>query len=62
MLAELIVSWREKNRVTIRQLAKIIGLSASALCRFECGKSLSGKAWAKIMVWVLIGEPTKVRK
>lgn len=59
MLSELIKAYREQNRISVRTLAKRIGITYQLLWRFEEGREIESCAWVKIMVWVLKGEKEK---
>lgn len=53
MLAELFDSWRHDRRLSIREAAKMIGVGAATLYRFEKGEPIEGATLAKILRWLL---------
>lgn len=54
MLPKLVRSYREQHNISVRGLAKIIGVDYSTLFRFECGKEITVSTWVKIVKWALV--------
>lgn len=50
-LGEMIRLWREANRYGTREMAKIIGITASTLNRIENGEDMNGRTYLKIVAW-----------
>ncbi len=57
MLGRVLYAWREKEGLTIREAAKIIGLSYSTLSRIENGMSVDGRTLKKLLIWLLQDDP-----
>ena len=53
MLGRVLYAWREKEGLTIREAAKMIGLSYSTLSRIENGMSVDGRTLKKLLIWLL---------
>jgi len=53
MIAYLLHLYRMENKVTTRKLAKQIGVEHTCLWRFENGKSIESRSFAKILNWLL---------
>jgi len=53
MLGRVIRAWREKEGLTIREAAKLIGFSYSTLSRIENGMSVDGRNLKKLLLWLL---------
>lgn len=53
LIGQTLKSYREQRGISLRQLAKIIGVVPSSLYRFEKNGNLGDKNWARIMVWLL---------
>jgi transcriptional regulator with XRE-family HTH domain len=56
LIGKLIQAYREKYHITVRGLAKTIGVGHTILWKFEQGKPVETKAWVKIATWVLTKE------
>ena len=54
IMGEAIAAWRESHEVTIRQLAKRIGIDKSTLSRVEHGENCDCETVAKILAWLFI--------
>lgn len=53
-LASVLKTYRWAERITVRELASRIGISAATLNRFEDGRGdLSGECLSKILRWLL---------
>lgn len=52
MIAHLLSLYRKEHRLSIRELAKIIGVGHTVLWRFERGQSLQNDHWSKIINWL----------
>ena len=55
-LSKLIAHYRLMERRTTRNLADIIGISASTLSRIERGEMMDGATLAKVLKWILDAE------
>ena len=53
LIGQTVKSYREKNGLSIRQLANRIGVVPSTLYRFENDRTLGDKNWIKIFIWLL---------
>lgn len=51
-LGQLLAAWREKEGLTIDELAKQIGVGRLVLWRLEQGKYEHCKQWPAILRWV----------
>jgi len=56
-LGIIIERWRWATRTSIRDAAKLMGISAATLSRIENGRQMDGAALAKIMRWMLSEVP-----
>lgn len=56
LIGQTLAAYRKERSLSIRQLAKIIGVVPSTLFRFENDRNLGDKNWAKILVWLLTEE------
>jgi transcriptional regulator with XRE-family HTH domain len=52
-LALLVKAYRKANKISLRKMAREIGIETTALYRFEAGRSLSNDKWTAILVWTL---------
>jgi transcriptional regulator with XRE-family HTH domain len=52
-IGELIKTWREAERVTLRELAPEIGIPVPTLNRAEKGEPMEAKTLAKIITWAV---------
>lgn len=58
-LAAVLRKYRLMNELTVRDLAKSIGISAPTLCRFENGNGgIDGDTLAKILLWLMVKDRT----
>lgn len=55
ILGQTISDWRAKRRISIRRLAKIIGVDYAAIHRLEHGKDIRITTLARILNWLLLG-------
>jgi transcriptional regulator with XRE-family HTH domain len=62
MLGRVVRSWREKEGITIREAAKIIGFSYSTLSRIENGLTVDGRNLTKLLLWLLQDTDTSAGK
>lgn len=53
VLGQLIVAWRQVHGVSLRTLAKTIGVDPMALYRVERGRSPNCRVLALIFCWLL---------
>jgi transcriptional regulator with XRE-family HTH domain len=53
LIGETVQSYREKHNLSLRDLAKTIGVGPTILFHFERGRGLSDRNWCKVMVWLL---------
>jgi len=51
-LGKLIFAYRDCYRISLRELAKEIGVTPSMLSRLENGKAISNKSFFKILIWL----------
>ena len=53
-IGEVLRDWRLMNRLTVREVAKLIGIkSASTLCRLENGKACDAETLGRIIAWLV---------
>lgn len=52
-LQKLMAAYRLQNKISIRKLAREIGVDHAALFRFEKGQRAMSNELAKLLVWVL---------
>jgi hypothetical protein len=52
-LEHVIYGWRVNGELTLRDAAKIIGITHLALHRFESGKPISQDNFSKVLRWLL---------
>lgn len=52
-LGEILNCWRWQKRITVRDAAVQIGLSASTYSRLERGCSIDGDTLATVLAWLL---------
>ena len=60
-LGSLLSSWRWQSRMTVRDAAAQIGLTASTYSRLERGHSVDGDTLATVLAWLLkrdVDEPS----
>ncbi len=48
-----LAAYRLVHKVSIRKLAKDIGVDYTVLWKFEQGRQIESKSWVKIMQWLL---------
>lgn len=53
LLGMILRKWRESERLSLRDVANLIGVQATALSRFERGKNVTTSQWAPIVRWML---------
>ena len=58
MIGEVIKGWRQRHYVGQREVAKLIGISTSTLCRIEQGKQVDQAGMMKLMNWLFATSPT----
>lgn len=58
-LGRVLTQYRYAERLTVRQLAKNIGLSAPTLSRLENDGDMNGKTLAAILRWLLAEQRSK---
>jgi transcriptional regulator with XRE-family HTH domain len=56
IIGQLVQAYRQKNKLSLRTLAKRIGCDFTSLSMFERGKRQAGPVWVKVMVWALTSE------
>lgn len=56
-IGKLIHAYRKDQKLSLRTLAREIGIEHNALFRFEAGRELKDAQWIKIMIWMLTDEP-----
>ena len=52
-LGTVLADWRWANKISLRDAAKMIGISHHTLARFEKGLGVDGVRLAAIMTWML---------
>lgn len=52
-LGEVLYWWRTIMRITIRDMAAELGISAATLSRIENGQEMDGTTLAKILTWLM---------
>ena len=52
-LSELLDLWMRHHEITVRQMAKEIGIDHTVLHRFRHGEDCTNQTMAKILMWVL---------
>lgn len=50
-LSKLIKAYREQKNISLRVLAKEIGVEQTSLFRLERGHSIGNQKWSKIVRW-----------
>ena len=55
-LGEVIRKWRHCSDLGVREVARMIGISAATLSRIERGEMMDGKSLALVLRWMLRGE------
>ncbi len=55
MLGPVLRDWRIMNRLTERETAARIGVSAATLCRVEACKPVDGRTLSRVLFWLLGG-------
>lgn len=57
MLPKILKAYRLQEKLSVRDFAKVIGVSHSVLWHFEQGdREISGDSWVKILHWLLTSE------
>jgi len=51
-LGQMLKTWREKNDLTQREMARTLGVLPSTVCRLENGKESDTKTIRRVMLWV----------
>ena len=52
-LGDVLAKWRWAAHITVRDAAKMIGISAPTFSRIERGEPMDGATMAKILKWLL---------
>ncbi len=55
-MGALLRAWREKNDLTVRQVAPIVGVSIATLSRIERGEQIDAATQLKLIVFLFVGE------
>ena len=55
-LCDVLKQWRWAERLSVREAAKVIGVSSSTLNRFENGKPADQETIVRIMLWLFDGQ------
>jgi transcriptional regulator with XRE-family HTH domain len=50
-LGKCIAAYRAQHGISIRKLAKQVGVETTALFRFERGRSIANDKWVKVVRW-----------
>lgn len=53
VISDCVQGYRAARKLSIRTLAKRIGVHHNALWRFEKGEEISQKQWVKIFMWLV---------
>jgi transcriptional regulator with XRE-family HTH domain len=53
LIAKMLRTWRESQKLSVRQMAKVIGVGHTVLWRFENGQDINSAQWVKIIRHVL---------
>jgi ribosome-binding protein aMBF1 (putative translation factor) len=61
MLAKLIAAYRSQTGLSVRDLAKEIGIDYTALWRLEQGRMVTTVVWVAVMKWIVL-EPEKPQR
>jgi transcriptional regulator with XRE-family HTH domain len=56
VIEQAVKAYRTQQGESLRGLAKVIGVSYSVLYRFESGKQIDGRHWARILRWLITAE------
>lgn len=51
-LGAMLVAYRQKRDIGVRELAKLIGVSAATLNRVENGEECSADTFVKLLLWM----------
>jgi transcriptional regulator with XRE-family HTH domain len=62
LIGKTVEAYREKQNLSLRKLARIIGVDSTVLFHFEKGRGLSDRNWCKIMVWLLQHEEDETKE
>jgi transcriptional regulator with XRE-family HTH domain len=57
MLGHVLARYRWAQQITVRDAAKVMGISAATLSRIEHGEMMDGMTMAKILIWLLAVQP-----
>jgi hypothetical protein len=52
-IGKILLAYREKNKISLRQMAAQIPAPATSLFRLETGKDINAKTFGKILAWML---------
>jgi len=52
-LQSLVAAYREQHKISVRKLAREIGVDHTALFKFEKGQRAYSKELARIIIWAL---------
>lgn len=53
IVGSMLRAYREKQKLSLRELARMIGVDFTTLSRFENGKAVTTDAWVAIIKWIL---------
>jgi len=53
IIGQMLLAYRKEKKLSLRTLAKRIGVDFTSLSMFERGKRQAGPTWIRIMVWAL---------
>jgi hypothetical protein len=56
-LSQLLDVWMSSHKITVRGMAREIGLDHAVLHRFRHGEDCSNQTMAKILIWTLSNAP-----
>jgi len=52
-LGLVIAAYRHQQNISIRNFARLLGVSPAALHRFEKGGMIDSPAWLRVLTWLL---------
>lgn len=53
ILGQVVKAYREKRKMSLRQLAKVLGLEHTKLHRFEQGHEAQSPVFAAVVMWLI---------
>ena len=62
LIGKLIRLYRDSERKSLKQMAKIIGVDYVSLSRFERGQNIRSQSWVAVIKWLLTSETSTTPK